>query len=284
MRIEFNVAQAYYPGLQRVSLLGSKNVLLCLVLFLAMPALKTIFFLFLTDPLWIHFADGSSYMLFVMPLYLLKRRQTSRKAWMLYLAFVIWVFISQYLSNTANNTYAAIAAALSMAFLAMFFKSDPTVLNDFGYTERPGLPKELFFGTISALLFVITIYVALTRANRIYEMQNAARLVIDIRDCIVVYGLFHGIMYGVISRRFLQARVPLPAVILMNVIIMWLWLLPFIFTFKNVSATAWILFIPALLTQLTLGLAYYFCRSTMMVFMAYAVFYLFYQGFSLRAY
>lgn len=282
MQIPFTSTPEFHPGFQRIRLLADPLLKKCIALFIGVALLTLIFCVKYREKQ----AQEAVYIItnlaFSIPFVIFMAGGAPLRAWLIYAGFAVasgFATVPVFLGGPAEYTLLSIPA---LALLYAFHRSAPNVLGELGYTEKPQPLLEAASALIACSVFILMTYYTMKETRGAHFTYRGAGLTAAYAfNCLLNYGLFYGVLYGMLSRRLLKKKIDLYLTIIINVILMFLTWVPLIALDKAPAEAAAGTFAFCLVSQAVLSMAFYFCRSSRMVFFAYLIYYLFYKSMNL---
>ncbi len=277
MNYYYRKTEAYYDGFQKMSLFTEPTFRISASVLTAVFIATSIVFAFSVGQA--REATGAMVSLFIaFPAALACAGGMSTAAWLRFIVFAGFaVFaIAGSIFIAPSFLLFALPAFLSLAAL---IKSAPKTFSCLGYATSYDLRKEAAFSLLTAAIFITVTYYFISKARGAsVSFPSPAQVVFYLAVNIAVYGPIFGIIYGLLTRDLLDRRYELSVPVLLNTLFVFLMWVPNVIG-NNDPVTAFIGSLAAcLLTQVTLTMAFYFCRSTRMVFLSYLLYYLFYKS------
>jgi hypothetical protein len=277
MNYYYKKTDAYYDGFQRLSLFTEPSFRLSAAVFAAAFVASVIVFIFSEGKA--REATGAMVFLFIAcPAALAAAGGMTSAAWLRFVVFAAFT-ISAIAGSIFINPSFLIFALPAFLSLAALIKSAPKTFSALGYTTVSDLKKESAFVLLTAAVFILVTYFFVSKArDASVSFPGFQQIVFYLIINIAVYGPVFGIIYGLFTRALLDRRFELSVPLLLNTLFVFSMWAPNVIGSKD-PVTAFIGSLAAcLLTQVTLSLAFYFCRSTRMVYFSYLLYYLFYKS------
>lgn len=276
MQVMLKATDAFAPGFQRFHLLQDRMFRLAAVAYPCLAALTIVLNeIHSARPVW----DLVIYLLFLMPVGVSMAGGAPRAAYMWWVAFcALWTAAAAPLFHGAGML-ALLPAAPALYCLWRAHRAAPHILKAFGYNENIPFRRELLFSLIPAMLLILVTHFASTRIlHYSYSYMGVENYLFLICRGMPCYAVTFGLMYGLLMRRLLNMRMEIVPIIIINVVLFVIQWVPVSLVNENpVDALAGTVG-TAFAIQISLGLAFLFCRSTRMILLAYMIYYVFYKS------
>jgi len=270
--------KSYHPGFQKLSLFADGTFRKTVFLLCSNAALVALLSVLFPSPqrevIYI-----STLLLFVFPFAAAMAGGMPSAGWRWYACFGITFAAGSIPVFLGASDLYMLFLALSVLCFVKLHGNAPGLLEKFGYLGRVEPAKEISFSILSSAVFVFLSYLALVRVTHNGTVfLGMGKYILYSALCILTYGLFFGVMYGMLARRLLKLRYELVTAILINVTLLLVTWLPGIIGASNPAQALAASFMSCLVTQFTLGMVYYYCRSTRPIIFAYLIYYLYYKS------
>jgi hypothetical protein len=266
----------YYSGFQRISLFSDPILQKCALVFAGTAVITVAAVFFIPGEQARETVYILTSLLFTLPMALLLVGGMSAVGWLWYggfCAFSAAGTVPPYLGYSHSFIYFLAAAAICLFFTA---KNNPSLLKSFGYSEHVPPVREILPTAISSFLFIFFAYYVLTEMkNAHFRLMAFSEYVLYAADFTITYGVFFGLLYGVLLRHLMKKHFDLHLLIGINIFLLYLTWLPVMIHRPLPAMIAVGSFAFCFFTQTVLGLTFFFCRSTRIVFFAYLFYYLF---------
>jgi hypothetical protein len=218
----------------------------------------------------------------VYPMALLLIGGVSKQGWAWFAGFCVFLVSGQAPLLMGGLAMFALLLLPAVFCLWMFLRNAPNIPLRMGYMEKFSFIKEILFSVLLSFLFVTLTYYFLTRVGhyRFTALSPFSYFVLAVNG-FANYVVVFGFAYGIMTRRLLSMRYEPFVPIVFNVLFIFAMWAPAAVASGKILLGLISVFAIAVLSQLSTGMAFFFCRSTRIVLISYLVYYLFHKSIPL---
>lgn len=277
MELNYKATPAFYSGFQKSKLLADPLLRKCILIYVGLAIINAPFSLLIPPSMKRETIFILSTLFYLFPMAISLAGGMSKPAWRWYAAFC-----ALYLAGTIPAAYEIAPASMIVLPAAAYclwrgHLLAPNIVAAFGYNARmQSLQKEIF--AVAATTAVLVFYTYLGTIQIVHGhffILPAWKYCFHIATAVLYYSIHWGILFGILMRRFLAKNFEPPAPIAVNVFLIFTYWLPSVLGYVEAGKAFVGVVGGAFSSQITLGLSYYFCRSTRPLIISYILFYLF---------
>lgn len=277
MELNYKATPAFYSGFQKSKLLADPLLRKCVLIYLGLAVINAPFSLLMPPSMKRETIFILSTLFYLLPMAISLAGGMPKAAWRWYAAFCLFYIIG--ILPAAFEKVPASMLILSGAVycLRRIHVLAPNIAAAFGFNTSIKFPlKELFAIVATASVLVFYMYLATIKiVHGHLVVLPAWKYIFHFITGILYYSVHWGVLHGILMRRFLAKNFEPPAPIAVNMFLIFIYWLPSVLGYVEYGKAVVGVVGAALSSQITLGLSYYYCRSTRPLIISYMFLYLF---------
>ena len=278
MTFNYSTTPAYYAGFQKRALLSDKLVRQAFLSVGAQMVLSSISSYYLPKSIQL-FVGILLDMLIVLPVVIHMAGGMNAKGWKWYGALGCGQIVIEYFIFSKNAVPALVVIPISVFCIYQMHRSNPHVLKNLGFLEKEPALKEILFILGTALALATPAYVSYILTDHTFHYLGVARYTALLFHNMVIWGCYTGLFYGILMRHFLKLKIQPIVAILINILLLFGYWGPSAIGFDPFVVGIAGVFASCINSQIALGLAFQFCRTTRMPMGAFILYSLMVRSF-----
>ena len=171
---------------------------------------------------------------------------------------------------------------LSLFLFYRLHRKAPHLLQAFGYTGYSASLREILLTAGCLAVLVVSTWYAFEKTQSVSFLSlNPKTFFMLLCAGIIIVAPVYGAFFGILTRRLLDMKYQLGIAIIINIVLYNIISLPAALIYENPGLALLGNLSFAVVQQIVLGLAYYFCRSARIMFFAQLFFYVFLETIKL---
>lgn len=277
MNILFKTGENYYSGFQRFNILTDRTFRRCLIAFFLLIAVQAPMSIVTPPGMFREIFFILMFLAYMLPAALVLAGGMPAAGWRWYAA-AAGLYAAGTIPIAIGGSYFYLLFTLpAMLCFMMANRTAPHLLVALGY-KTPAMPAtEVAYTILIAAVFISYTWLgqALIKKSG-FEIHSTGEYLWLIATSALYYGTLWGILYGIFLRRFLDMRYEIVAPIALNIILMSMYWVPSVIGYSvNPKLAVSGSILQSFASQLALGMAFYFCRSTRPLLAGFIIYYLF---------
>lgn len=277
MNVNFKSGSIYYPGIQRFYITRDSTFRKALVVFALLAAIQIpVAVMFKPGPLR-EVAYVLMFLVYVVPAAVVLAGGACGEFWKWYTAGATFFAISTTAFALGAPGHVLLLILASLPCFYMCHVKASHVLFSLGYTGRLNPLYEIVFILVisGSLISYTALGQVLIRRTEIH-IPTLSQYIWYGTTSALYYGTLWGIIHGIIMKRFLDMRYEIAVPVIVSTMIMIIYWMPPIlsYTMKLEMAISGVVLM-SLSSQIILGMAFYYCRTTRPLVIGYVIYYMF---------
>jgi hypothetical protein len=278
VNIFFKTGENYYSGFQKFNILDDRTFRGCLIAFVILIALHIPAIIALPTGPYRECYFILVFLAYMLPAALVLAGGMPAAGWLWYAATAAFYAAATIPVALGASYFFLLLLLPALLCFVMVDRITPGLLAALGYKAPAKPATEITFTILTAaVLIAYTWMVQALIGKGGFRIMPVEKYLWFLATSVLYYGTLWGILHGLFMRRFLDMRYENVVPIALNAILMSLYWIASVLGYSAASLQFLIggAILMGIASQVTLGLAFYFCKSARPLLAAYAIYYLF---------
>lgn len=279
MSVEITATERWYPGFQKIRPFRDDVVRKCFALCAGYAVLTLVFYYLLGG----RHRESMYIVLNIVyfgPATIALAGGFSAGSWRWYAVSSVLLIAGMVPPAEGGSPYFMAAAVPGLACLGAALWKSPRTLKAMGYIEKTPVSREIFTTVVAAAVLTALFCLAILRAmgGRLDPPPPHVYLWTAL-SYTLLYFFFYGMAMGICAKHLLDLRCPLILPLALNAVFISLKWITDVAAMDDVVKGLFGTLAFSLLSQFTLGMAFFFNRSSRTAFLSHLLYYLVYKSF-----